>query len=68
MPRCQELQFPDRDEAMAACQQRADAQSGIVQEFKTWARVVVPDVVTGGYILFIARWDRGVRRNAKSKP
>ena len=56
MPRCQEIQFDSEAEAMAACQQGADAQGGVVQKFEAWARVVVPDAESGGYTLLITRW------------
>ncbi len=73
MPRCREVMFGSETEAMASCQQCADAQSGIVQAFPTWARVVVPDTESGGYTLLIARWPALLQnskavRNVKSKP
>ena len=79
MPRCQEIQFANEADGLAACQQRADAQSGIVQSFETWARVVVPDAGSGGFTILIARWpllsqrrplpmkNGEIKRNAKPK-
>ncbi len=79
MPRCRAISFDNEADARASAHQTADSHGGEVQSIPTGRHDDMPvgyqarvNVGTPEepewYVLLTARWDRGVKRNAKSKP